>query len=147
MIKIYSQVKPGLMTHVSFKTKDAMIFRSDMTSDNEFIQAAFKRDAKGMTYDAHYHIQNERKFSHTQEVWVIMKGRVRVTLYDIDQSYLDTLELVEGSCIITMHGGHAYEIMEDDTIWFEFKNGPYQGRENDKRMIEKQSVGKINEEN
>ena len=37
---------------------------------------------------------------------------------------------------MTFQGGHTYEILEDDTIVYEYKTGPYKGQENDKVFID-----------
>ena len=35
----------------------------------------------------------------------------------------------------TLQGGHNYLILEDDTLVYEFKTGPYEGQEFDKKFI------------
>ena len=36
---------------------------------------------------------------------------------------------------MTFEGGHTYTILEDETIVYEYKTGPYKGQENDKVFI------------
>jgi len=36
---------------------------------------------------------------------------------------------------MTFFGGHNYLIMQDDTLVYEFKTGPYTGQQNDKVFI------------
>jgi len=36
---------------------------------------------------------------------------------------------------MTFEGGHTYEILEENTSIYEFKTGPYNGRENDKQFF------------
>ena len=55
--------------------------------------------------------------------------------YDIDDSLLGIHELSSGDMNITLLGGHTFEILEDDTIICEQKNGPYYGQELDKKFI------------
>ena len=40
-----------------------------------------------------------------------------------------------GDCSITFEGGHTYTILEDDTIVYEYKTGPYYGQKLDKAFI------------
>ena len=40
-----------------------------------------------------------------------------------------------GDCIVSMSAGHSFEVLEDDTLLYEFKNGPYYGTEKDKEFI------------
>ena len=41
-----------------------------------------------------------------------------------------------GDCSITLEGGHTYTILENDTLIYEYKTGPYKGQENDKVMLD-----------
>jgi hypothetical protein len=36
---------------------------------------------------------------------------------------------------MTFEGGHTYEALEDDTVVYEYKTGPYQGQESDKIFL------------
>jgi cupin fold WbuC family metalloprotein len=63
--------------------------------------------------------------TNTQECWVIIKGRVLAKLYDIDTSLLASIELSQGDAVITLRGGHNYLSLEDGTIAYEVKSGPY----------------------
>ena len=70
-----------------------------------------------------------------QESWVVIKGAVIVKMYDLDDALIATPILKAGDCSMTFQGGHTYEILEDDTIVYEYKTGPYKGQENDKEFI------------
>ena len=57
-------------------------------------------------------------------------------MYDIDNTtVLATPTLEPGDASFTLQGGHTYEILEDDTVVYEYKTGPYEGQELDKRFI------------
>jgi hypothetical protein len=45
------------------------------------------------------------------------------------------VELLSGSCMIFFSGGHALKVLEDNTLFYEFKNGPYYGHDTDKYNI------------
>jgi len=42
---------------------------------------------------------------------------------------------MQGDCSITFCGGHNYMCLEDDTLIYEAKTGPYLGVEKDKTFI------------
>lgn len=45
------------------------------------------------------------------------------------------VELLTGDTIFLVDGGHGFEMLEDTKI-IEVKQGPYLGKDEDKRMIE-----------
>ena len=65
----------------------------------------------------------------------MIKGRVKFYFYDLDDKLLDTIILEQGDASFTLEGGHNYEILEDDTIVYEYKTGPYEGQQKDKVFI------------
>jgi sulfur relay (sulfurtransferase) DsrF/TusC family protein len=82
----------------------------------------------------HYHIKKELIISTIQEVVHLDLGRSIVTFYDVDNEEFGSRELKTGDTIIFFCGGHGFEILEDTRI-VEVKQGPYLGRDRDKRMI------------
>ena len=44
--------------------------------------------------------------------------------------------LEPGDASFTLEGGHTYTILEDDTLVYEYKTGPYEGQELDKVFID-----------
>ena len=64
-----------------------------------------------------------------------MQGNLKATLYDIDNEIIAEPILEAGDCTITFHGGHNYLALEDDTLVYEFKTGPYFGQKKDKKFI------------
>ena len=41
-----------------------------------------------------------------------------------------------GDASFTLEGGHTYEILEDDTLVYEYKTGPYEGQKLDKTFLD-----------
>lgn len=111
--------------------------RTDLCAPHEFIQCAALRPAKGQTWQPHYHHWREdgQKDIVTQESWVVIKGLVKVFYYDTDGELIHDDLLEPGDASFTFEGGHNYEIMSEDTFIYEFKTGPYLGRDKDKTMI------------
>jgi len=137
MEKIYSKIKPELLLHMVVR-KPEIEGRTNIVDDKEFIQCATLRMEKGTTFKPHKHIKKERTYKEqiAQESWVVIKGRVKCIFYDIDDTIIATPILGEGDASFTLYGGHTYEILEDDTIVYEYKTGPYEGQNLDKKFIE-----------
>ena len=71
-----------------------------------------------------------------QESWVVIKGSVKCHLYDVNDELLREEVLRQGDCSMTFAGGHTYTILEDDTVVYEYKTGPYEGQKMDKVFLE-----------
>jgi hypothetical protein len=92
---------------------------------------------KGKTFPAHKHITKDRHYPKqiAQESWLVVRGKVKCIFYDIDDTVLATPILEAGDASFTLYGGHTFEILEDDTIVYEYKTGPYEGQTLDKEFI------------
>jgi cupin fold WbuC family metalloprotein len=91
----------------------------------------------GKTFKPHKHIwKNRTRDVIAQESWIVIKGKVKCIFYDIDDKIIATPILNPGDASFTLEGGHTYEILEDDTLVYEYKTGPYEGQKMDKTFIE-----------
>lgn len=136
MNEIFSKINKNLLLHLNL-TKNEIAERKDFISPNEFLQVATMKLSKSQTFKTHKHIwktQFEKKII-AQEAWVVISGSVKVFYYDIDDSFIKSVILSSGDCTITLQGGHNYESLEDHTLVYEFKTGPYEGIEKDKILI------------
>ena len=106
--------------------------------ENNFIQCAALKMPKDKTFPPHRHITKERTYAEqiAQESWVVITGKVRCILYDTDNTVIATPILEAGDASFTLYGGHTYEILEEDTIVYEYKTGPYEGQQLDKEFID-----------
>lgn len=138
MEKIYSKVEPDLLLHIVNRVSE-IDGRTDIVDDKEFIQCATLKMENGKTFKPHKHITKTRTYQDkiAQESWIVIKGRVKCILYDIDDTIIATPILEPGDASFTLYGGHTYEILEDDTIVYEYKTGPYEGQEFDKVFLNK----------
>lgn len=136
MEQIYSKIENGKLLHV-INRLDEISNRSEVVPENNFIQCATLKMENGKTFRPHKHIIKDRHHIEqiAQESWVVIKGRVKCILYDIDDSIIATPILEPGDASFTLYGGHTYEILEDDTIVYEYKTGPYEGQKLDKTFI------------
>ena len=87
---------------------------------------------KGKKLDRHYHNFIERNSNLTQECVVVISGKMRVDVFDEEQSFIESFTIVEGEFAIFEAGGHGYEILEENTKIIETKNGPFMGVNIDK---------------
>lgn len=111
--------------------------RTNVAPDEQFLQLATLKMKKGKIFKPHKHIwkPTSRQQVIAQESWVVIQGSVLVYFYDIDGTFIETTELSPGDCSMTFEGGHTYEILENNTVVYEYKTGPYEGVENDKEFI------------
>jgi hypothetical protein len=111
--------------------------RVNLCPDNAMLQLGLIRSGP-RSYAAHHHL--DRNFQNltmrAQESWVVVRGSVEVTLYDENHNVQAIRVLNAGDVTLTLFGGHGYKILSDDTLVYEFKSGPYEGPEVDKRLIE-----------
>lgn len=135
---IFSVVEPGNLLHRIVRgrhdlPKDG---RHELIQSNNSIQCSFLAMNAGTTFKAHQHIWKPGPpMIKAQESWVVISGRVLVSLFDIDGQLLANEEIGPGEASFTLHGGHTYLILEDNTVVYEYKTGPYTGQCNDKVFL------------
>ena len=136
MEKIYSKVETNKLLHIINRLEE-INGRTEVVSENNFIQCATLKMENGKTFPPHKHILKDRHYPEqiAQESWIVIKGSVRCILYDIDDQIIATPILYPGDASFTLYGGHTYEILEDNTIVYEYKTGPYEGQSLDKKFI------------
>ena len=140
MISIYSECEEGKLLHIIQRFYE-IEGRTDVAPASEFLQLATLRMEKGKTFRPHKHIWKDNPSGHfgkviAQESWVVIKGSVKVHLYDLDDELIEEIVIKEGDCSMTFEGGHTYTILEDDTVVYEYKTGPYEGQKLDKVFLE-----------
>ena len=136
MEKIFSKVVPEKLLHIVTRKSEVMNGRQNIISENNFIQCSFLKLEEGTTFKPHKHIWKERTQSIiAQESWVVLQGSVKCIFYDLDDTLLSEHILYAGDTSFTLEGGHNYLILEDDTIVYEYKTGPYEGQLFDKTFI------------
>jgi len=135
MEKIYSKID-GRLLHLVNRLSEVEN-RQDIIPPNNFIQCATLRMEKGKTFPPHKHIEKERLYTNqiAQESWIVIKGRVKCKFYDLNDELIAEPILGVGDASFTLYGGHTYEILEDDTIVYEYKTGPYEGQSLDKKFL------------
>ena len=140
MKKIYSNVESNKLLHVIHRVSDfdslKNTHRCDISDPKEFLQLSALRMEKNKTFKPHKHIWKKgEKECIAQESWVVVRGQVRCTFYDLDDTIIAIDTLNPGDCSMTFEGGHNYFIESDDALVYEYKTGPYKGQKLDKVFI------------
>jgi len=136
MEKIYSKLNPNKLLHIIVRKEDIKHGRVDIVPEEHFIQCSMLKLEKNKTFKPHKHIWKERTRNIiAQESWVVIQGSVQCFFYDIDDTIIETPILYTGDASYTLEGGHNYLILEDDTLVYEYKTGPYEGQELDKTFL------------
>jgi hypothetical protein len=141
MEKIYSKVEPNLLLHIIHRFdefNEMTDFRNDIIDNDQFIQCAALKMNSGKTFRPHKHIIKKVTDLDriAQESWVVLRGKVKCTFYDIDDKIIAEPILNEGDSSFTLRGGHTYTILEDNSRILEYKTGKYLGQKFDKIFIE-----------
>ena len=136
MEKIYSKKEPGKLLHIIYRKEDMTEGRIDIVSEENFIQCSSLNLKEGKTFKPHKHIWKERTRNViAQESWVVIQGKVKCIFYDLDDEILSEPILNVGDASFTLEGGHNYLILEDNTLVYEYKTGPYEGQKIDKTFL------------
>jgi hypothetical protein len=137
MEKIFSKVDTKKLLHIITRKEDITPGRNDIVPEDNFIQCSVLNLENNKTFKPHKHIWKERtKNVIAQESWIVIQGSVKCILYDIDDTIIAEPILKPGDASFTLEGGHNYLILEDNTLVYEYKTGPYEGQSFDKTFID-----------
>ena len=135
MNKIYSRVNSEKLICTIVSLEEITNYRTDMSPESEYLQVSARRLSKNIHVKPHKHKPVERITQITQEAWFIHRGKIKAEIYDIDKTFVDEFIITDGGCIVLYNGGHSLTSIEENTIFYEIKTGPYFGYENDKEDI------------
>ena len=136
MERVYSKVDKDKLVLALMRFNEISEYRTDLSPDEEYLQISGRKLEKGLKVKAHKHTPIERKTDITQEAWVVFDGCIRGIFYDLDDSVLYETDIKRGDVVVLFRGGHSLEVLDEDTIFYEFKTGPYYGVEADKEAID-----------
>jgi len=133
---IYSKIQPTRLLHIVHRLLEVNDKREDIIPPDNFLQIATIQLKNNQTFKAHKHIYNNYNGPKiANESWIIVRGKVKAILYDLDDKIIEEIILYPGDFSITIEGGHNYLCLEDNTLVYEVKTGPYCGQELDKEFI------------
>lgn len=140
MIKrVYSKIDNKVILNIIYKLESesadaSNVKRTEISDQNHAIQAMKFEIPADTEIKAHKHNPQNRVTESTHEAALIFNGSVEISIFDIDNSFVEKTILGPGDCSIIINGGHSFRFLEKTTL-FEFKNGPYNGPEKDKTFI------------
>ena len=102
-------------------SKEEKDFHTDNSS--EFQLGTFNLE-KDTVIERHYHQKQERRIHSTNEVLVLQKGKMTITIYDLDLNKVEDITLESGDMVALFDGGHEIKV-EEDSNFIEVKQGPY----------------------
>jgi len=136
MKKIYSKIEKDKLLHIILRKEDVLEERVNIIDNDQFLQLAAMKLNKGKTFAPHRHVYCDKITKIAQESWVVIEGKIKAVLYDLDDTIICESILECGGVSITLYGGHTYKILEDNTLVYEYKTGPYLGIGKDKEFID-----------
>lgn len=98
------------------------------TTPEAQLQLATMSRPKGYVVKAHKHEGGARTVWQTQEVLVVVRGRLQITIYDRDGTFHSVVHVGDGEAILLVDGGHAVTVVEE-SVFFEIKQGPFLGKD------------------
>jgi hypothetical protein len=127
MLKIKSKLNPEVILSVQYAFSESELPRALISESSDSLQVMAMNLPAGKKVVAHSHDNAKPKtIENTQECWIVLDGGVNVTIYDIDDTELQSLYLKTGDVYLTIKGGHSLEVLKDTKL-IEVKNGPYDG--------------------
>tara|TARA_B100001287_G_C22669354_1_gene524516 strand:- start:486 stop:911 length:426 start_codon:yes stop_codon:yes gene_type:complete len=135
MERFFSKVDKNIILYSLQRKNLIKNSRDDLSPDGECLQVSSKKLKAGQVFKPHRHLPISRNTLKTQETWIILDGEIRAVFYDIDNSVYREEILKSGDCVVCYNAGHGFEVIEDNTILYEVKNGPYYGLKKDKEGI------------
>lgn len=131
--------KTGKLLHLVIRGEYNLGERSrlDLVSAENFLQLAVMQIPSATSFRPHIHLERSRKLDNlkAQESWVVIYGEVEAIFYSEEGQELERRLLKSGDCSMTLHGGHAYVAHSDSRV-LEFKSGPYEGQDLDKKFLD-----------
>ena len=132
--QIYSDVDPEILI-ATVITNFEEAGRHDASTVDEILQVSALSLTKNKVVKSHMHKPIVRGTIGTQEAWIVISGSIRAEIFDTNKDKISENILMSGDCVVLYRGGHSMQVLEDDTVIYEIKNGPYLGAENDSQPI------------
>ncbi len=131
-----NEIKHNGKVYAIFGDTDEMKHGSTFIgSPEERLQFSVLIYDKGKVFQNHIHKHRPRVIEKTQESWVVLKGMVKVFIFDENKGIIHEQVMLSGQFYISYEGGHGYEILEDNTVVIENKLGDFIGIEEDKEKF------------
>jgi len=106
-----------------------------VTAEDNPLQVGILKHPQGFKVKPHVHKASSKVINSVQEVLYIKYGKVTARFYDDNGENISSVILNPGDTILLISGGHGFDILEDCKI-IEVKQGPYEGVEQDKHLLD-----------
>lgn len=128
MEKIYSKQNKKKLLHIF--SKKNLKKRIDLLEPKLPLQVS-RINLKNSIIKPHTNIKKYHfyKKKNQYECWIVVRGSIIVSLFDIDKSKIKKINLKIGSVLITIDGGHSIDKSTNDAEIIEVKLGPYTGKD------------------
>jgi len=134
-MKIYSKIDNKIKIGEIIKSKDLRLGTNFFTENNDYLQVGSVVNSEEFIVKPHFHTKNKRLIEKTQEVWILIKGKLNISFFDIDNSLLFSDIINDGDISILYNGGHSMKKKSKQMILYEVKNGPFNFSFDDKTNI------------
>ena len=109
------------IVHKDSDFRDGKTFYTDNNKDFQF--GTFKLE-QGEIIENHIHNSQKREINKTSEAIVVIKGSLKIMLFDNEKNFIDAVIINTNDAILLFEGGHGIEVIEESKF-IEFKQGPY----------------------
>lgn len=134
---IFSSIYEGCTGPSRHKQKVILEKTTWFGSPDEPLQASKMLYHKGHHFKKHTHLYRERTANYTQEAFVVFHGAIKAHVFDDNQQRVGEVTLRSGDFLILYRGSHSFDVLKNDTIFFEIKNsGPFTTVEEDKKFLD-----------
>ena len=106
-----------------------------ITDENSPLQVGVLKHPQGFKIKPHIHRASKKIINSIQEVLHVEYGRMGVNFYDDNGEQIGGAVINMGDTILLIAGGHGFDMLEDSKM-IEVKQGPYEGVERDKKLLE-----------
>ena len=106
--------------------------RTNLTEPDKLIQASLIKISRFQSVPRHMHLPIERYTVGTNEGWLVLNGEFEAEIFDINHSSRGRYLLKKFDMILMFQGGHSLRAIKNNSVIFEFKNGPFKGSDSDK---------------
>jgi hypothetical protein len=133
---VIEKIEHGGTLYAEIIRADARVERTTFFSAPESsFQFGLLAHEAGFREPPHFHRPMTRTISDLQQMFVVQRGVVAVTLYDDEGKLLREVVLRTGDAIVLVHGVHAVRVIEDMQC-ISVKQGPFLGTEHDKVFVD-----------
>jgi hypothetical protein len=134
---ISSSIEPSKKLHAFYTLLDFQKgTASFLTGPDHPLQMAVAHfPPKNHTFNGpHKHHHWKREIHTTSEIFIVHQGALKISCYDLDDSFISSRTLLPGDVYVYFDGGHGVEVMDEKTVFYELRNGPYKDQKTDKEF-------------